>query len=122
MLLEGPMGAGKSTFARAVLESLKVDRPPEGSPTFSIAHEYRSAAGQEVVHLDLYRLKSEAEVEAAGVHAYFWERGAVVLCEWASMFVELDAAIRRHSGARVWDVRITPGSNELTREVTITRL
>src|SRR4051812_19325140 len=68
VLLEGEMGVGKTTFARALLEGLGVVQPPEGSPTFAIAHEYFSARG-DVVHIDFYRLKSEAEIEDAGVSA-----------------------------------------------------
>src|SRR5271156_4913445 len=64
VLLEGPLGAGKSTFARALLEGLGVIQPPEGSPSFAIAHEYSCVRGQ-VVHVDLYRLKHESEIEEA---------------------------------------------------------
>src|SRR5882672_2202647 len=81
VLLEGPLGAGKTTFARALLEGLGVEQPPEGSPTFAIAHEYR-ARGREVVHIDFYRLKHESEIDEAGIPAYFWERDAIVICEW----------------------------------------
>src|SRR3954471_23594503 len=80
VFLEGPLGAGKTTFARALLEGIGVTQPPEGSPTFAIAHEYRVSEGVSrgpVIHIDLYRLKSEGELEAAGIAAYFWERDAI---------------------------------------------
>ncbi len=110
------MGAGKSTFARALLEALGVDRPPEGSPTFAIAHEYRMTregslalstprAEAAVIHLDLYRLRSEGELEEAGVTAYFWERSALVIVEWLSLFESFRAAVLRPSeGRAVWQV------------------
>src|SRR5262245_58300605 len=63
VLLEGTLGAGKTTFARALLEALGVHQPPEGSPTFAIAHEYRARAVPEIVHIDFYRLKHESEIE-----------------------------------------------------------
>src|SRR4051812_3947202 len=62
VLLEGVMGAGKSTFARALIEALGVRQVPEGSPSFAIAHEYLTDAKLEVIHLDLYRIRSEAEI------------------------------------------------------------
>src|SRR4051812_18539939 len=58
VVLDGEMGAGKSTFARALLEALGIGARAEGSPTFAIMHEYESRLGT-VAHLDLYRMKSE---------------------------------------------------------------
>src|SRR5690348_5184115 len=66
VLLEGEMGAGKTTFARALLEGLGVIQPAEGSPSFAIAHEYDSPRGP-VVHVDFYRLKDESEIEDAAI-------------------------------------------------------
>lgn len=103
VFLEGPLGAGKTTFARALLSGLGVHQPPEGSPTFAIAHEYDSPKGN-VVHLDLYRLRTEEELEQAGVSAYFWEREAIVLVEWISLFTDFAESIRREG--RIWDVAL----------------
>lgn len=101
VLLEGPLGAGKTTFARGLLKGLGVIQPPEGSPSFAIAHEYDSARG-EVVHIDLYRIKDESELEDAGINAYYWEREAVVISEWTSLFPGFEKSIREKSGNRVW--------------------
>lgn len=117
MILEGEMGAGKTTFARALLKGLGVNQPPEGSPSFAIAHEYQ-APGSEVVHLDLYRLKSEAEVEAAGVHSYYWERDAIVVSEWLSMFPDLEKSVLEDSRKRYWLVQLRLES-ESSREIEI---
>lgn len=81
--LEGPMGVGKTTFARALLAGLGLVQPPEGSPTFAIAHEYSTPQG-EVAHVDFYRLNSELEIEEAGIPAYLWERNLIVITEWLS--------------------------------------
>src|SRR4051812_11473567 len=78
VLLEGPMGVGKTTFARSLLMSLGVHQPPEGSPTFAIAHEYDSPRCG-VVHIDFYRLRSEDEIDDAGIPAYYWERELIVI-------------------------------------------
>jgi len=123
VVLEGPMGAGKSTFARALLYALGIEQPPEGSPTFAIAHEYTCRLG-EVVHLDLYRLKSEIEIEQAGVPSYFWERDALVFVEWLSLWPDFEKSVTRSeegSKAAIWSVQLSYAS-EGRRSVEITRL
>jgi tRNA threonylcarbamoyladenosine biosynthesis protein TsaE len=89
------MGAGKSTFARALLDALGVDRASEGSPTFAIAHEYRMESGEVVVHADGYRLRSEAELEATGLVEALWEPARLILFEWMDLFPETKGAIER---------------------------
>lgn len=93
MILEGPLGAGKSTFARAALEALGVRREAEGSPTFAIAHEYLSGEGIRVIHADGYRLKGEAELEATGLLESLWDPEAIVLFEWLDLFPETARAL-----------------------------
>ncbi|HUP56246.1 MAG TPA: tRNA (adenosine(37)-N6)-threonylcarbamoyltransferase complex ATPase subunit type 1 TsaE [Bdellovibrionota bacterium] len=117
VLLEGPLGAGKTTFARALLEALGVEQPPEGSPTFAIAHEYR-ARGTEVVHIDFYRLKHEGELEEAGIPAYFWERKAIVICEWLSSFPEFEKSVLESGRSFQIKLGMRPSSPDL-RDVEI---
>lgn len=85
VLLEGPLGAGKSTFARAVIGSLDKNAQPEGSPTFPIAHSYEASVGL-IVHIDLYRLKNEDEIEERGISALVSGKNYLTLIEWASNF------------------------------------
>lgn len=100
------MGAGKTTFSRALLEGLGVVQPPEGSPSFAIAHEYQGARC-EVIHIDFYRLRSEAEIAEAGVEAYFWERDrAIVIAEWTSLFPEFEKAVLQSAPQGLWRVRL----------------
>lgn len=115
MLLEGEMGVGKTTFARHLLHALGVVQPPEGSPTFAIVHEYRGSPG-EVIHIDLYRIRYPEEIDETGIPAYFWERTAVVICEWASMWPEFEKAVLDSAGRnhyRVWEVRIDFDPNDV---------
>ena len=78
----GEMGAGKTTFLRALCEVLGVDPEEANSPSFSIINEYRSDTTAELIyHFDLYRLESVEEALEIGVEDYF-DSGALCLLEW----------------------------------------
>lgn len=78
----GEMGAGKTTFIRALVEALGVDPEEANSPSFSIINEYRSDTTAELIyHFDLYRLESVEEALEIGVEDYF-DSGALCLLEW----------------------------------------
>jgi tRNA threonylcarbamoyladenosine biosynthesis protein TsaE len=79
--LEGDLGAGKTTLARAICAGLGVLNLDEvTSPTFSLVQQYEAPRGP-VVHVDLYRLRTDAELEALG-----WDEivdtAPVLLIEW----------------------------------------
>lgn len=99
--LEGPMGAGKTTFVRALAASLGVPAGMVSSPTFVLAHEYPTGTGWTLVHVDAYRLRSVEDLEAMG-----WDRLAdprnVVVVEWAARVAEALPV------GRVSRVRIAP--------------
>jgi tRNA threonylcarbamoyladenosine biosynthesis protein TsaE len=82
--LVGPLGAGKTAFVKGLAGGLGVDPARVASPTFVIASEY-PAEGRSLAHVDLYRIESEAELEAAGFLDLL-EPGAVVAVEWADRF------------------------------------
>jgi tRNA threonylcarbamoyladenosine biosynthesis protein TsaE len=80
VLLEGELGAGKTTFVQAVCRALGVESTVT-SPTFAIMNLYKGSAFK-VVHLDLYRLKSAQEVASFGLEEYLNQPGIVTFIEW----------------------------------------
>ena len=83
----GNMGAGKTTFVKAVCEELGVDDVIT-SPTFSIVNEYRSEqTGELIYHFDFYRVKKIEEVYDMGFEDYFYS-GALCFIEWPELCEE----------------------------------
>ena len=80
ILLDGPLGAGKTCLAGGVAEGLGVIEPAV-SPTFVIMRAYRGARGLALHHFDLYRLGGDDDLDTIG-----WDDAlapdAVVLVEW----------------------------------------
>ena len=79
--LIGPLGAGKTVFAKGVAAGLGIDPDAVTSPTFAIASEYRSEGTRRLAHVDLYRVASIAELDAAGFLDLL-DPGTLVLVEW----------------------------------------
>jgi tRNA threonylcarbamoyladenosine biosynthesis protein TsaE len=97
ILLEGDLGAGKTTFARAFCQTLGVDGPVT-SPTFGVAHRYDSPAGR-IAHLDLHRLGElgvfdrdlvDDELDDADLALVEWPSGAPGLEDRATWRVRLE--------------------------------
>lgn len=84
----GKMGAGKTTFIKAVCEELGVT-DVINSPTFAIVNEYRSDENGELIyHFDFYRIKKLEEVYDMGYEDYFYS-GALCFIEWPELIEEL---------------------------------
>ena len=81
----GQMGAGKTTFIKAVCEELGVSDVIT-SPTFAIVNEY--TASVPVYHFDFYRIKKLEEVYDMGYEDYFYS-GALCFIEWPELIEEL---------------------------------
>lgn len=85
-LLEGEMGAGKTTFVKAVCELLGITET--SSPTFGIVNEYESKKKVKVLHFDLYRLKSLQEAMDIGLEDYL-QQEAYIFIEWPQLIEPL---------------------------------
>ena len=100
----GSMGAGKTTFIKAVCEELGVEDVIT-SPTFAIINEYTGKEGT-IYHFDFYRIKKLEEVYDMGYEDYFYS-GALCFIEWPELIEEVlpDDAVKvsiteKEDGAR----------------------
>jgi tRNA threonylcarbamoyladenosine biosynthesis protein TsaE len=82
----GHIGAGKTTFIKAICEALGVDDVIT-SPTFAIVNEY-TAQGSPIYHFDFYRIKKLEEVYDMGFEDYFYS-GELCLIEWPELIEEV---------------------------------
>ena len=84
----GKMGAGKTTFVKAICEELGVEDVIT-SPTFAIVNEYQSTkTGGLIYHFDFYRIKKLDEVYDMGYEDYFYS-GAPCFLEWPELIEEI---------------------------------
>jgi tRNA threonylcarbamoyladenosine biosynthesis protein TsaE len=79
VLLDAEMGSGKTTLMAHLLRKMGVHEV--SSPTYSLVNEYRSSGGKSIHHYDLYRLKSEDELEEIGFGDLL-DRGEWNFIEW----------------------------------------
>lgn len=115
VLLDGPLGAGKTTLAQGIAAGMGV-RGRVTSPTFVIAREHRPAApgGVHLVHADLYRLLDAGGDLAGGLDSLDLDTdlaGAAVVAEWGGGLAEALAEERL-------EVAIDRSAADGSREVT----
>ena len=83
IFLFGELGAGKTTFARSLINQLqkknKVSQTEVLSPTFNLLHEYEIKS-LKVLHYDLYRLKTNKEVDQLGI--FEDNKNVITIIEW----------------------------------------
>lgn len=82
----GDMGAGKTTFIRAICEALGVQEAVT-SPTFAIVNEYQATDGK-IFHFDFYRIRRLSEAYDMGFEDYLYS-GHVCLIEWPQIIEAL---------------------------------
>ena len=106
--MTGPLGAGKSVFARAIGTAWGVIDPMP-SPTYTIMSVHRGRIP--IYHMDLYRIASADELEFAGLRTYFQHDG-ICLVEWAER-------ARESWPSSGWTVRVDVKSDN-ARKIMIT--
>ena len=79
----GEMGAGKTTFIKALCAEFGVS-DNVASPTFAIINEYLAGDGSTIYHFDLYRMETIADLQNIGVEDYFYS-GNFCLVEWPEL-------------------------------------
>lgn len=86
-LLNGKMGAGKTTLIKELCKMLNVT-DVVNSPTFSIVNEYKTIEGRSVFHFDLYRIKSPTELMDIGYEEYLYG-DSICFIEWPELAIDL---------------------------------
>jgi len=101
VVLRGDLGMGKTLLVRGMAAALGADAKEVSSPTFTLVQEYRGKKTR-LVHLDLYRLETEKELETVGLWEMAEAPDALVMVEWgekfASVMEQADAVIEMSQG------------------------
>lgn len=111
LLLDGPLGAGKTVFVKGLASALGVDSEDVTSPSFTLVNPY---AGQfPLFHIDLYRLDEGATAaHAVDLEELLSDEQAVIVIEWAERLGSYPLR------ANVWRIRIA-GDGETERRISI---
>jgi tRNA threonylcarbamoyladenosine biosynthesis protein TsaE len=105
ILLDGPLGAGKTIFAKGIATSLEIERDEVTSPSFTLVNMYEGRL--KLYHLDLYRLSEGASAaHAVDLDELLTDESAVFLIEWAERMG------RYPLPSPVWRVSITGDGDE----------
>jgi tRNA threonylcarbamoyladenosine biosynthesis protein TsaE len=113
LLLDGPLGAGKTIFAKGLACGLGVDPEEVTSPSFTLVNPY--AGRLPLFHIDLYRLdEGAAAANAVDLEELLSNERAVIVIEWAERLGHYPLS------ANAWHVRIS-GDGEAERTISISR-
>ena len=106
----GAMGAGKTTFIKALCEELGV-KETVASPTFAIINEYRDKTGTPLYHFDFYRINKLEEAFDFGYEDYFYS-GNLCFIEWP----ELVESILPENAVKI-TIRVTDEGHRIVERV-----
>ena len=107
VVLRGELGAGKTTLVRGMARALGAGEDDVASPTFTLVHEYQGRKTR-LIHLDLYRLEQERELEGIGLWEMADAPDVLVMVEWGDRF----ASVMERADA---EILITQGEVENER-------
>lgn len=113
ILLRGPLGAGKTLFAKGILRALGFEDSDVTSPSFTLVNQYE--AELTVYHIDLWRIEDpEGAAFSVGLEELLEDDEAVIVIEWAERLGDFDF------GTRAVTVKIS-GDGDSPREIEIKR-
>jgi tRNA threonylcarbamoyladenosine biosynthesis protein TsaE len=107
VVLRGDLGMGKTVLVKGMAAALGADADEVSSPTFTLVQEYKGRTVR-LIHLDLYRLETERELEGIGLWEMADAPDALVMVEWGDKF----ASVVERADA---EVTITQGEVEHER-------
>ncbi|HLH46291.1 MAG TPA: tRNA (adenosine(37)-N6)-threonylcarbamoyltransferase complex ATPase subunit type 1 TsaE [Acidimicrobiales bacterium] len=110
VLLSGDLGAGKTAFTQDLAAALGVAEPVT-SPTFTLVRGYRTDAGFELLHADVYRLEQLGEIVDLGLPELL-DDGAVGVVEWGERAAPV--LLPEHLA-----IAIEPGGDETARRIAL---
>jgi tRNA threonylcarbamoyladenosine biosynthesis protein TsaE len=107
VVLRGELGMGKTTLVRGMAAALGANVDDVSSPTFTLVQIYPGRTVR-LIHLDLYRLETEQELESVGLWEMADAGDVLVMVEWGDKF----ASVKERADAEIW---ITQGEVENER-------
>jgi tRNA threonylcarbamoyladenosine biosynthesis protein TsaE len=111
LLLDGPLGAGKTVFVKGVASALGIDPEEVTSPSFTLVNPYKGRLP--LFHIDLYRLdEGAAAANAVDLEELLSDERAVVVIEWAERLGQYPLPVN------VWRIAIT-GDGEEPRHIRL---
>ncbi|MBC23227.1 MAG: tRNA (adenosine(37)-N6)-threonylcarbamoyltransferase complex ATPase subunit type 1 TsaE [Phycisphaerae bacterium] len=83
VLIDGDLGAGKTTLTRGIADGLGIDPDQVSSPTYTICREHELEDGCSMIHVDAWRIESSEDLDSIGWDEFAGSKNTIVVVEWA---------------------------------------